>query len=417
LKKNSNFFFYFSTSPPKLVFLSMSEPMAAPKRLLPRASLHRAVRTPRTIGTTRGIVDSASWTRGGDAYGGSSGSKPRMRPGGNGNGKGPDGAAPAARKAAADDSAPPEQQVLLFSKKKGGVDTASSAKEADATGSGSSSAAFAQPRGRQHIGVHPSRPGVNSSRHCNSGMRPSGDERFLKSMEHSYGVTGLMQVTKRASGLADLARDRAAAAAASSSGSATAASSSSSSSASRGCGGGAHAPRRRPLKNFSEDLGSIRIFKEIFDDYDRDGSGDISKAELHEALIAKSPALASRFFDMFESLDRDGSGRVQFTELLHELYPQATRAQVLRMAQSVGLFRDERRGGDAERKRFTPEELSEIAAIFKLYDTDGSGTIEIAELRGLFEGISDEDLNRMLAEVDADGDSKLNLGEFAQLVG
>ena len=54
--------------------------------------------------------------------------------------------------------------------------------------------------------------------------------------------------------------------------------------------------------------------KEVFDDADRDGSGEIEPDELSESL--KKTNLGAEAVDMFKSMDRDGSKKIDFSEYL-----------------------------------------------------------------------------------------------------
>jgi calcium-dependent protein kinase len=63
-----------------------------------------------------------------------------------------------------------------------------------------------------------------------------------------------------------------------------------------------------------------------------------------------------------------------------------------------------------------PSEFNELRKEFNKIDTNGSGTIEIEELRQTVRKchaeMSDEDLNRVLAEVDITGTGVINYHEF-----
>ena len=54
--------------------------------------------------------------------------------------------------------------------------------------------------------------------------------------------------------------------------------------------------------------------KEVFDDADKDGSGEIEPSELQDSL--KKTNLGAEAVDMFKSMDRDGSKRIDFSEYL-----------------------------------------------------------------------------------------------------
>lgn len=54
--------------------------------------------------------------------------------------------------------------------------------------------------------------------------------------------------------------------------------------------------------------------KEVFDDADKDGSGEIDPHELQDSL--KKTNLGAEVVDMFKSMDRDGSKKIDFSEYL-----------------------------------------------------------------------------------------------------
>ena len=68
----------------------------------------------------------------------------------------------------------------------------------------------------------------------------------------------------------------------------------------------------------------------------------------------------------------------------------------------------------------TEEQKSEIREAFDLFDTDGSGTIDIKEmkvaLRALGFDTSKEELRKLVAEVDKDGSGAVEFKEFLQMM-
>jgi len=64
--------------------------------------------------------------------------------------------------------------------------------------------------------------------------------------------------------------------------------------------------------------------------------------------------------------------------------------------------------------------ISDLEVAFRLFDTDGGGTITIKELRQVFETLgqspSDADLKEMMKEVDRDGSGAIDLEEFCRLM-
>ncbi|KAH3844321.1 calmodulin-A-like [Dreissena polymorpha] len=69
---------------------------------------------------------------------------------------------------------------------------------------------------------------------------------------------------------------------------------------------------------------------------------------------------------------------------------------------------------------FTEEELAEYKEAFNIFDRDGSGAISNKELgialRSLGLNPSDDELTRMIHEVDKDGNEELDFDEFCELM-
>ena len=68
----------------------------------------------------------------------------------------------------------------------------------------------------------------------------------------------------------------------------------------------------------------------------------------------------------------------------------------------------------------TEEMISDLETAFRLFDSDGSGTITAKELKQVFETLgqkpTDDELASMLKEVDSDGSGAIDLEEFCQLM-
>ncbi|XP_010548415.1 PREDICTED: calcium-binding protein CML19 [Tarenaya hassleriana] len=82
-----------------------------------------------------------------------------------------------------------------------------------------------------------------------------------------------------------------------------------------------------------------------------------------------------------------------------------------------------RKGSAAPRGRnhgLTKQKRREIREVFDLFDIDGSGTIDAAELsvamRTLGFEINDEQINELMAEVDKDRSGAIDFDEFVQMM-
>ena len=67
-------------------------------------------------------------------------------------------------------------------------------------------------------------------------------------------------------------------------------------------------------------------------------------------------------------------------------------------------------------QELTEEQVAEFKECFSLFDGDGSGTVDTGELgevmRSLGQKMSDDELHRMIEEVDADGSGTVDFAEF-----
>ncbi len=70
----------------------------------------------------------------------------------------------------------------------------------------------------------------------------------------------------------------------------------------------------------------------------------------------------------------------------------------------------------------SPEDIlvkDKIACCFKLFDDDNSGSISMKEIKDIIgkqADISDDQWNKLLQAVDADGDAELGLEEFSKML-
>lgn len=132
--------------------------------------------------------------------------------------------------------------------------------------------------------------------------------------------------------------------------------------------------------------------KAVFHLLDTNRDGTISGEELEKLMISKNlPEEEAKMYaeSIMEQADSDKSGFIDFTEFL--------RATVSR------------------NKILTKEN---ILHAFKTFDSDGSGSIEVEELRSwIADGETTENLiNEILSQVDKNNDGKINLDEFESLL-
>ena len=153
-------------------------------------------------------------------------------------------------------------------------------------------------------------------------------------------------------------------------------------------------PRRRPQSPRAELTQDQQLeIREAFDIFDSDKSGSIDRHELRVALRAMGfDASKSEVTKIMNEMDPDNTGAIGF--------PAFQRVVEEKMAQ---------------RK---PED--EIRKAFSLFADDPSGTISINSLRRitreLGETLTDDELQAMIDEFDADKDGKINFNEFLTIV-
>ncbi|ARV63110.1 histidine kinase [Nostocales cyanobacterium HT-58-2] len=128
---------------------------------------------------------------------------------------------------------------------------------------------------------------------------------------------------------------------------------------------------------------------EAFKVFDADGSGAISTEELGQVMrsLGQSPSDID-LRDMIKEVDVDLSGSIDFEEFKTLLLSQ-----------------------QGDRK-------SRLKLAFSVFDEDGSRQITANELHNVMSlfGLTDEELEEMIKEVDHDGDASIDFEEFMKLV-
>lgn len=100
----------------------------------------------------------------------------------------------------------------------------------------------------------------------------------------------------------------------------------------------------------------------------------------------------SEVADMINEVDVDNDGTIDFPEFLTMM----------------------------ARKMKDTDSEEEIREAFKVFDRDGNGYISAAELRHVMtsigEKLTDEEVDEMIREADADGDGTIDYNEFVQML-
>ncbi|KAE9616557.1 hypothetical protein Lal_00034204 [Lupinus albus] len=135
--------------------------------------------------------------------------------------------------------------------------------------------------------------------------------------------------------------------------------------------------------------------KRVFQMFDRDGDGRISKKELKDSMEKLGMLIPDKeLTQMIEKIDVNGDGWVDMEEF-GELY------------ESIMEERDEE------------EDMREA---FNVFDHNRDGFITVEELRtvlsslGLKQGRTVEECKKMIMKVDVDGDGMVNYKEFKQMM-
>ncbi|KAK4420240.1 Calmodulin-like protein 5 [Sesamum alatum] len=135
--------------------------------------------------------------------------------------------------------------------------------------------------------------------------------------------------------------------------------------------------------------------KRVFQMFDRNGDGRITKKELNDSLQNMGISIPDEeLSQMIDKVDVNGDGCVDIDEF-GTLY------------QTIMDERDEE------------EDMKEA---FNVFDQNGDGFISVDELKsvlvslGLKQGKAAEDCKKMIMRVDVDGDGMVNFSEFKQMM-
>ena len=194
--------------------------------------------------------------------------------------------------------------------------------------------------------------------------------------------------------------------------------------------------RRGGGKKTKYSKGEVMRLKQVFDEYDKDGSGKISmqefreslrtkhqqagpqvgkKSSLHERQAVKGISIADLSEGVFHEMDRDGSGDVTFEELVHLMYPLASADEKKLMMGWVAPAAEPEAEVEAS---LSEGAVKEIRAIFKMYDTDKSGKLSAKEVHKALErtALTKEEITELFASYDKDTSDDIDIEEFLELM-
>ncbi|KAL9227501.1 hypothetical protein vseg_003184 [Gypsophila vaccaria] len=136
--------------------------------------------------------------------------------------------------------------------------------------------------------------------------------------------------------------------------------------------------------------------KRVFQMFDRNGDGKITKKELNDSLQNLGIFMSDKeLTQMIDKIDENRDGFVDIDEF-GSLY------------QTIMDEKD--------------EEEEDIKEAFNVFDQNGDGFITVEELRsvlqslGLKQGRTIDDCKKMISKVDVDGDGKVDYKEFKQMM-
>merc|ERR1712167_217754 len=79
-----------------------------------------------------------------------------------------------------------------------------------------------------------------------------------------------------------------------------------------------------------------------------------------------------------------------------------------------------RRGGKKKAGQLSDEQMDEIREAFNLFDGDQSGAIDVRELKAAMRAlgfeVKNEELKKMVSDIDNDGNGTIEFGEFLQMM-
>jgi len=160
------------------------------------------------------------------------------------------------------------------------------------------------------------------------------------------------------------------------------------------------------VNNRNGDHGVLDKFHEEFNKADSDGSGQIDVAELKGILQATGFHLTPKELEAtIARADEDGSGEISMHEFL-PIYEEMVNAK----NDKAGFWQT------YVRPEITKDILDQVAAAFKMADSDDSGQISVPELKGILQStgfnLTPKELAVFIVRADEDGSGEINMVEF-----
>ncbi|KAK9678553.1 hypothetical protein RND81_11G218800 [Saponaria officinalis] len=150
-------------------------------------------------------------------------------------------------------------------------------------------------------------------------------------------------------------------------------------------------PKPSKIHNSQSFQPNMEEMRRVFDKYDRNDDGKVSKDEYKAMLRAISGNNMIKEIDAikyFKVVDKDGDGFIDFMEFM-ELHNNKVKSK-------------------------------DIEGAFRVFDKDGDGKICASELMDVMNKMGQkynlESCKKMIKEVDCDGDGLINLSEFVNMM-
>uniref|UniRef100_A0A2N9EQ98 EF-hand domain-containing protein n=1 Tax=Fagus sylvatica TaxID=28930 RepID=A0A2N9EQ98_FAGSY len=156
------------------------------------------------------------------------------------------------------------------------------------------------------------------------------------------------------------------------------------------------AARNSKQQQRSSSTGSMEEVKKIFNKFDKNGDGKISRDELKDVLHALgSKTTSDEVKRIMSEIDKDGNGFISLEE-----------------------FAEFHLGGPSvDGSQGSTKELRDA---FDLYDLDKNGLISANELHEVLKRLGEKctlaDCTKMISSVDTDGDGHVNFDEFKNMM-
>ena len=176
--------------------------------------------------------------------------------------------------------------------------------------------------------------------------------------------------------------------------------------------GAAAAPGDKKDDKFSDK--EMRYFRKMFDMFDTDHSGAIGFYEMknltkHLGVEITDDALKKSM----AKIDENGNGDLEFEEFVMWLQEAGHSGD-----DHFAVLKSKIRAQGT--RPLSNAQIEQLHDVFKHFDTDGSGSIDIDELKNVFlamgQELTDEELQSLMKQADDDGSGEMEFEEFLLLM-